>query len=202
MATRSGAPGCSWAVAAVAKRVLRQSGFGIRLRVAAAVPLGSSVLLRTPSDAMLCRAAVACLKYRRLGGSRCTSPASVVSFGRTAQWRTCCLARNPDRIRGPNLDGFWGDEQTSWSNPDACYDNLQFALRIAGPKGDSPAGVISTTPKRNALLRAIMADPATVVTRSTTFDNSANLDPATLDFLQRKYGGSTLGRQELLGGVA
>lgn len=107
-------------------------------------------------------------------------------------------SEEPDRIRGPNLDGFWGDELTSWSNGAACYDNLQFALRIPGPKGDSPAGVISTTPKRNALLRAVMADAATVVTRSTTFDNAANLDPATLDFLQRKYGGSTLGRQELM----
>jgi len=106
-------------------------------------------------------------------------------------------SEEPDRIRGVNLDGFYADELTSWANPQACWDNLQFALRIPGPKGDAPAGVVSTTPKRHKLLRAILADPATVVTKSRTFDNAANLDGATLDYLKRQYGSSTLGRQEL-----
>ena len=108
-------------------------------------------------------------------------------------------SEEPDRIRGPNLDGFYGDELTSWEHPQDCYDNLQFALRITGPKGDAPAGVISTTPKRHALLRAIMADPSTVITRAKTTDNAANLDSRTLEYLQRRYGGTTLGRQELDG---
>lgn len=108
-------------------------------------------------------------------------------------------SEEPDRIRGPNLDGFWGDELTSWADPAGCWDNLQFALRISGPKGDAPAGVVSTTPKRHALLRAILADPATVVTRARTADNAANLDPRTLAYLERRYGGTSLGRQELDG---
>ena len=108
-------------------------------------------------------------------------------------------SEEPDRVRGPNLDGFWGDELTSWANAQACWDNLQFALRITGPKGDAPAGVISTTPKRHALLRAVMADPATVITRASTFDNRANLDPGALAALERRYGGTSLGRQELMG---
>ncbi len=108
-------------------------------------------------------------------------------------------SEEPDRIRGPNLDGFWGDELTSWAAPQACWDNLQFALRITGPRGDAPAGVISTTPKRHALLKAIIADPTTVITRASTFDNRANLDPGALAALERRYGGTTLGRQELLG---
>ena len=106
-------------------------------------------------------------------------------------------SEEPDRIRGMNLDGAWGDEVTSWQSPDDVWSNLQLALRISGPKGDAPAAVISTTPKRHKLLRAIMADPATATTRSKTFDNAANLDPHTLAYLQRKYGGTTLGRQEL-----
>ena len=108
-------------------------------------------------------------------------------------------SEEPDRVRGPNLDGFWGDELTSWAAPQACWDNLQFALRITGPKGDAPAGVISTTPKRHALLKSIIADPATVITRASTFDNRANLDPGALEALERRYGGTTLGRQELMG---
>ena len=107
-------------------------------------------------------------------------------------------SEEPNRIRGPNLDYFWGDELTSWTDPEGCWSNLQFALRITGPKGDAPAGIVSTTPKRHALLKAILGDPATVVTRSTTFDNAANLDTETLAYLRRRYDGTTLGRQELM----
>lgn len=107
-------------------------------------------------------------------------------------------SEEPERVRGPNLDGYYGDELTSWAAAQAIWDNLNFALRITGPLGDPPAGVISTTPKRHALLKAIMADPATVITRASTFDNAANLDPQTLAYLRRKYEGSTLGRQELM----
>ena len=107
-------------------------------------------------------------------------------------------SEEPDRPRGMNLDGYYWDELTSCANPQSIWDNVNFGLRITGPKGDAPAGVISTTPKRHALLKAIMADPATVVTRASTFDNAANLDPGTLEYLKRKYGGTTLGRQELL----
>jgi phage terminase large subunit-like protein len=106
-------------------------------------------------------------------------------------------SEEPDRIRGMNLDGGWIDEVTSLQAPDDCWSNFQLALRISGPDGSAPAAVVSTTPKRHSLLKAIMADPATVTTRSRTFDNAANLDPMTLIYLQRKYGGTTLGRQEL-----
>jgi phage terminase large subunit-like protein len=108
-------------------------------------------------------------------------------------------SEEPERIRGVNLDAFYGDELTSWSDPEACWDNLQFALRITGPRGDAPAGVVSTTPKRHALLQKVMADPSTVVTRAKTSDNAANLDANTLAYLHRRYAGSRLGRQELDG---
>ena len=106
-------------------------------------------------------------------------------------------SEEPDRIRGMNLDGAWGDEVTSWASSDDCWSNLQLALRISGPKGDAPAAVVSTTPKRQALLKAILADPSTATTRSRTFDNAAHLDPHTLAYLAQKYAGTTLGRQEL-----
>ncbi len=106
-------------------------------------------------------------------------------------------SEEPDRTRGLNLDGGWGDECTSWAVPEDNWSNLQLALRISGPTGTPPAAVVSTTPKRQALLKAILADPSTVTTRSRTFDNAANLDPSTLDYLRAKFGGTTLGRQEL-----
>jgi phage terminase large subunit-like protein len=106
-------------------------------------------------------------------------------------------AEEPDRLRGPNFDGFWADEITSWANPGECWDMLQMATRITGPLGDAPCGVVSTTPKMQTLLKAILAAPSTVITRAKTSDNAANLDTSTLAYLQQKYGGTTLGRQEL-----
>ena len=106
-------------------------------------------------------------------------------------------SEEPDRIRGLNLDWAWGDELTSWANPEETWSNLQFALRVSGPTSANPAAVISTTPKRDPLLKRIMAAPSTVTTRSRTFDNAANLSAATMAHLRETYGGTTLGRQEL-----
>jgi predicted phage terminase large subunit-like protein len=105
--------------------------------------------------------------------------------------------RSPTAFAGPNLDGFWGDEITSWASAEATWDNLQMATRIRGPRGDAPCGVVSTTPKIQRLLRQIVAAPTTRVTRAKTSDNAGNLDASTLAYYQQKYGGTRLGRQEL-----
>ena len=110
-------------------------------------------------------------------------------------------SEEPDRIRGLNLDAAWVDELCSLSNQADVWSNLQMALRVPGPKGDDPQMVISTTPKRQSLLKAIMADGATVITRSTTWANAANLSEGTLTHLRSTYGGTTLGRQELEGEI-
>ena len=70
-------------------------------------------------------------------------------------------AEEPDRLRGPNLDGNWLDELTSMDNANAVWDMLQMALRIPGPQGHPPCGVISTTPKMHVVLRQIMKAPTT-----------------------------------------
>ena len=106
-------------------------------------------------------------------------------------------AEEPDRLRGPNLDGLWIDELTSMANASECWDMAQMALRISGPKGDPPRVVITTTPKPSPLLKAIITSPTTAVTRAKTIDNAANLDASTLAYLHDKYGGTRLGRQEM-----
>jgi phage terminase large subunit-like protein len=106
-------------------------------------------------------------------------------------------AEEPDRLRGPNLDAAWCDELAAWADADGMWSNLQMSLRLTGPKGDAPQVLVSTTPRRHKLLRQIMDAPSTIVTRSRTTDNTANLDGATLAYLQQRYGGTTLGRQEL-----
>jgi phage terminase large subunit-like protein len=106
-------------------------------------------------------------------------------------------AEEPDRLRGPNLDGFWVDELTSMDNAGAVWDMLMMCVRIPGPQGHPPCGVVSTTPKMHTTLRQIITAPTTVVTRAKTSDNAANLDASTLAYLNEKYGGTRLGRQEL-----
>lgn len=109
----------------------------------------------------------------------------------------CFSAEEPDRLRGPNLDSHWSDEITSWTDGATVWDMLQLALRIPGPLGHPPAGLVSTTPKSIPLLRQIMAAPSTAITRAKTSDNASNLDASTLAYLHEKYGNTRLGRQEL-----
>ena len=105
----------------------------------------------------------------------------------------------PNRLRGYNLDYAWIDELAAMENQQAVWDMLQFATRINGPLGDPAQIVISTTPRPTATLKSIIVSPDTVLTRSRTLDNQANLDPATVAYLQRRYANTTLGRQELDG---
>lgn len=107
----------------------------------------------------------------------------------------------PDRIRGWNLSGAWCDEVGSWRNTDVWYEGLQFALRI----GDRPRCVITTTPRRGSKIlveldrRAEDGSGEVVLTRGSMMENAANLSPAVVEMLRKRYEGTTLGRQELDG---
>lgn len=70
---------------------------------------------------------------------------------------------------------------------------IAFGLRL-GPK---PRTILTTTPKRRDKLKTILADPQTVISRATTDDNPA-LPEARRRALYARYGGTALGRQELL----
>ncbi len=63
--------------------------------------------------------------------------------------------------------------------------------------GRDPKAVITSTPKPIKLVRDIIADPHTVVTRGSSYENRANLAPAFFESIIRKYEGTRLGRQEL-----
>jgi hypothetical protein len=58
--------------------------------------------------------------------------------------------------------------------------------------------VVTTTPQVGTLLSSILADPETVTTRGGTADNP-HLSEFYLATMQRLYGGTRLGRQELEG---
>lgn len=84
------------------------------------------------------------------------------------------------------------DEVAAWRYRDA-WDQLMLGLRL----GDSPQCVATTTPKPTELMKEILADPTTLVTRGSTYDNRANLAEAFFSRIIKKYEGTRLGRQEL-----
>lgn len=106
-------------------------------------------------------------------------------------------AEDPDSLRGPQFDAAWCDELAKWRRPEETWDMLQFGLRL----GASPAVAVTTTPRPLPLLKTIMSDPATVITRAATTANAAHLAPAFIAEMERRYAGTALGRQELLGEI-
>jgi phage terminase large subunit-like protein len=75
---------------------------------------------------------------------------------------TTYSADEPERLRGPQHDAAWCDEIASWRYPEA-WDMLMFGLRL----GDDPRVVVTTTPKPIRIIRDLIADPTTVITRSS-----------------------------------
>jgi predicted phage terminase large subunit-like protein len=59
--------------------------------------------------------------------------------------------------------------------------------------------LITSTPKPSKLLKGIMADPRTFVTRGHTADNTKNLAPTFVSSIMARYQGTRLSRQELAG---
>ena len=99
----------------------------------------------------------------------------------------------PDQLRGPQHDGAWADEPAKWKYPTLAWDNMELGLRL----GPDPRIVATTTPRPIPLLRELIRDPMTVVTRGSTYDNLLNLAPGFIDRVLKKYEGMRLGRQEL-----
>ena len=105
---------------------------------------------------------------------------------------TTYSADEPERLRGPQHDAAWCDELGSWRFPEA-WDMLMFGLRL----GTDPRVMVTTTPRPTRLIRSLVDDPKTAITRGTTYANRANLAGAFLDQIVKKYEGTRLGRQEL-----
>jgi phage terminase large subunit-like protein len=106
-------------------------------------------------------------------------------------------AEDPESLRGPQFAAAWCDELAKWKQADATFDMLQFGLRL----GDRPRQVITTTPRPTALIKRLVKDPTSAVTRAGTIANARNLAPAFFDAVIARYHGTRLGRQELDGEI-
>ena len=103
----------------------------------------------------------------------------------------------PDQLRGPQHAGAWLDEIAKFKYPQETWDNLEFGLRI----GKSPQVIVTSTPRPIEIVRNLIADKRTVLTKASTFENACNLPASFLQRLKDKYEGTTLGRQELEGEI-
>lgn len=106
-------------------------------------------------------------------------------------------ATEPDQLRGPQHGAAWVDELAKFRYMIETWDQLQFGLRL----GTHPQVLVTTTPRPLPLIKRLIQDPDTVVTRGATMDNSANLAANTIKQLYERYGSTRLGRQELEGEV-
>ena len=101
-------------------------------------------------------------------------------------------ADEPERLRGKQHMKLWADEVAAWRRPEALQQAL-LGLRL----GALPQMVITTTPKPVKILRELIANPETVLTRGSTYDNRANLAPRFFESIIKRYEGTRIGRQEL-----
>jgi phage terminase large subunit-like protein len=104
-------------------------------------------------------------------------------------------SEDPESLRGPQFEAAWCDELAKWKNAEACFDMLQFGLRL----GDRPMQIITTTPRPTKLVKRLTADLSVTNTKLGTIENAGNLAAGFIDALKRQYEGTRLGRQELDG---
>ena len=123
-----------------------------------------------------------------------------ISSRRRLEWPNGAIAQafsaeDPESLRGPQFDAAWCDELGKWRHAEAAFDMLQFGLRL----GQRPRQLVTTTPRPTPLIKRLIADPRTLVTRAPTQANRAFLAPSFLDAVVGRYAGTRLGRQELDG---
>lgn len=111
-------------------------------------------------------------------------------FGATAY----LVSDETPELRGGAFDTAWCDEVIKWRHLQRLWDNLEFCMRVRSEL--PPEVIVTTTPRPLRWLKELVADPDTITILGTTDENAANLDPAYIARLERKYGGSRLARQE------
>lgn len=107
--------------------------------------------------------------------------------------QTLYSADEPNRLRGPQHHYGWFDEMAAWRYIQEAWDMAQLGMRL----GDHPQICITTTPRPLPLIKLLVKDERTALTKGTTYDNLHNLAPTFQRAVIAKYEGTTLGRQEL-----
>lgn len=99
-----------------------------------------------------------------------------------------------ERLRaGGNRCIVWAEELAAWVRLGECWDQMRLGLRL----GSRPHVVASSTPKPRKRYLEIRADDRTARTGASTADNPHLSEEVRADYFAT-YGGTRLGRQELL----
>ena len=108
----------------------------------------------------------------------------------------------PGKIRGLEYEITWASELQSWpaSQREEAWSNVLLSTRI----GRAQVIWDSTPKKRHPILKDLIKDaqdhPSTQhIVRGTTHENAGNLADGYVEELERKYGRTSKGREELLG---
>ena len=112
---------------------------------------------------------------------------------------TLYSAANPDGLRGPEHHLAWCDELAKWRRAEAAWRNLRLGLRLGTAAGAGrPRALITTTPRAVPLLKRLLADPETAVSRGASRANP-HVDPDFVAAVEAEHEGTRFGRQELEG---
>lgn len=103
----------------------------------------------------------------------------------------------PEALRGPQFEKSWVDELAkfkSLGDPEkSAWENLEMGMRL----GDNPQVIVTTTPKNKKVIKELIKDAMTTVTRGATYENIKNLASSFVRRIVNKYEGTRLARQEL-----
>lgn len=122
-----------------------------------------------------------------------------VSTRRSLEWPNGCKAllfsaEDPEALRGASGSVAWWDELAKSRYAADGWENLMYGLREATPKI-----LVTTTPRPVQLIRDLLNDPTTHLTRGSTRDNEANLSDVFINKIIKPREGTRLGRQEIDG---
>lgn len=100
-------------------------------------------------------------------------------------------------FRGPNPDTAWGDEPIKWRWAERLFSNLRLATRSVGKV--LPQIFLSTSPKRQKLLRDLVMDPDCVTYHGRTDENRGNVHERWFASETKRLKGTRQGEEELGG---
>lgn len=103
----------------------------------------------------------------------------------------------PDQLRGPQHHRAWVDELAKFRYPQETWDMLEMGLRL----GQSPQVVVTSTPRPIPIIKRLIADPQSIVTTGSTYENKENLSARFINRVVGRYEGTRLGEQELHGKI-
>lgn len=102
-------------------------------------------------------------------------------------------ADNPDSLRGFQFDLVWIDEFAKFKRPEELWMQVNMCLRIGISKS-----IITTTPRGIGILKSIMRQSGTIVTKGSSYDNKENLSANFFNYVD-EHKDSEWAKQEVYG---